>query len=160
MRWSSKMPRKLRILIIDSDPDTVSATRAYLEKNGYEVITANNGVTGLRRAREDKPDLVILDIIMPVMSGIEICVRLRENPETARTPVLMFTPRANTDDLSKRELQRISQRVDDMWRGFEVGAMDYVPKPVTEEKMLRAVRAILWSRGARFRTTVTPHTQG
>lgn len=153
------MPRKLRILIIDSDPEVVTATRAFLEQNGYEVHTANNGVTGLRKAHEDQPDLVILDIIMPVMNGFEICVRLRKDPVTAGLPVLMFTPRASTDDLSDRELRHITRRFEEMWAGFEVGATDYVPKPVTEQKMLRAVRAILWSGGARFRRIAVPHAE-
>jgi DNA-binding response OmpR family regulator len=149
--------RKLRILIIDADPDTITAMRAFLEQNGYEVHTANNGVTGLRKAHEDKPDLVILDIVMPVMNGFEICVRLREDPETSRVPVLMFTPHAYTEDMSKRELKQISRRFDELWRGYEVGATDYVPKPVTEQTMLRAVRAILWSGGAQFRRVAVPH---
>jgi DNA-binding response OmpR family regulator len=144
------MPRR-RILIVDDNPDTLAALRELLEQHEFEVETANNGVTGLRKAREDKPDLVILDVLMPVLNGYEVCTRLRNDPETRRIPVLMFSRRGSIDDLNDGQLHTITDRFEQIWEGYEIGATDFVTKPVTAQKMLAAVKAIFWAGGARYR---------
>jgi DNA-binding response OmpR family regulator len=145
------MPRKRRILIVDDNPDTVDSLRELLEQNDFEVDTANNGVTGLRKAREDKPDLVILDVLMPVLNGYEVCTRLRNDPATRRLPVLMFSRRGSIDNLDDGQLHTITNRFEQVWEGFEIGATDFVTKPITSQKMLAAVRAIFWASGTKYR---------
>jgi len=87
-----------RILVVDDDPDFVEATRMVLESAGYEVISAADGDEGLQKARNDKPDLVILDVIMKtVLDGLHMSQEMAEDPEQAATPILMVTSIANSD---------------------------------------------------------------
>jgi len=87
-----------KILVVDDDPDFVSATKIILEKNNYVVISAPSGDTGYRRAREDKPDLVILDVIMDtVLDGLSVSQRMHDDPDLREVPIIMVTSIANTD---------------------------------------------------------------
>lgn len=87
-----------KILVVDDDPDFVSATKIILEKNNLEVISAPSGDTGYRRAREDKPDLVILDVIMDtVLDGLSVSQRMHDDPDLREVPIIMVTSIANTD---------------------------------------------------------------
>ena len=87
-----------KILVVDDDPDFVSATKIILEKNNHEVISAPSGDTGYRRAREDKPDLVILDVIMDtVLDGLSVSQRMHDDPDLREVPIIMVTSIANTD---------------------------------------------------------------
>ncbi len=87
-----------KILVVDDDPDFVSATKIILEKNNHEVISAPNGDTGYRRAREEKPDLVILDVIMDtVLEGLSVSQRMHDDPDLREVPIIMVTSIANTD---------------------------------------------------------------
>jgi CheY-like chemotaxis protein len=87
-----------KILVVDDDPDFVSATKIILEKNNHVVISAPSGDTGYRRAREDKPDLVILDVIMDtVLDGLSVSQRMHDDPDLREVPIIMVTSIANTD---------------------------------------------------------------
>jgi len=87
-----------KILVVDDDPDFVSATKIILEKNNHVVISAPSGDTGYRRAREDKPDLVILDVIMDtVLDGLSVSQRMHDDPDLRDVPIIMVTSIANTD---------------------------------------------------------------
>lgn len=87
-----------RIMIIDDDPDFVDATRMVLEKEGYQINTASGGKQGFRQAREEEPDLVILDVMMDsVLDGVTVSRKLHEDPITKQIPVVMVTSIANTD---------------------------------------------------------------
>lgn len=87
-----------KILVVDDDPDFVSATKIILEKNNHEVISAPSGDAGYRRAREDKPDLVILDVIMDtVLDGLSVSQRMHDDPDLRDVPIIMVTSIANTD---------------------------------------------------------------
>jgi CheY-like chemotaxis protein len=87
-----------KILVVDDDPDFVSATKIILEKNNHEVISAPSGDVGYRRAREDKPDLVILDVIMDtVLDGLSVSQRMHDDPDLREVPIIMVTSIANTD---------------------------------------------------------------
>jgi DNA-binding response OmpR family regulator len=153
------MPRR-HILIVDDNPDTLAALRELLEQHDYEVDTANNGVTALRKAREDKPDLIILDIFMPVLNGYEVCTRIRNDRSTARIPILMFTRRGSIEGLEGDEMTLIAKRFNQIWEGYEVGATDYLAKPITPQKMLAAVKAIFWAGGARYRRSGSSRQAG
>jgi DNA-binding response OmpR family regulator len=114
-----------RILIIDDEPEIVRVLRGYLEQAGYRVLTAFDGVEGLRRARQESPDLVILDLMLPGMDGIDVCRALRKG---ADIPIIMVTARVEETD---RVL------------GLELGADDYVTKPFSPRELVARVRAVL-----------------
>jgi two-component system alkaline phosphatase synthesis response regulator PhoP len=115
-----------RILIVEDEPDMVLGLKDNFEFEGYEVVTASDGATGLERARSQKPDLVILDIMLPKLSGLEVCKALRG--EGFEAPIVMLTARG----------QEIDKVV-----GLELGADDYVTKPFSIRELLARVRAIL-----------------
>lgn len=115
-----------KILIVDDEPDMVLGLRDNFELEGYEVVTARDGEEGLKRALREKPDLILLDLMMPKMSGLEVCRELRRSGFQA--PVLMLTARG-------QEIDKVL--------GLEVGADDYVTKPFGLSELLARVRAHL-----------------
>jgi pilus assembly protein CpaE len=117
-----------KILIIDDDMDTLRLVGLMLQKQGYQIIAANNGTQGLTKALEDRPDLILLDVMMPDMDGFEVTRRLRKNPATVSIPILMFTAKT---------------QLDDKVTGFEVGADDYLTKPTHPTELQAHVRALL-----------------
>jgi CheY-like chemotaxis protein len=134
------MPEK--ILIIDDDVDTLRLVGLMLQRQGYQIIAANNGEQGLAHADADSPDLILLDVMMPQMDGYEVARRLRSNPDTANIPILMFTAKA---------------QLDDKVTGFEAGADDYLIKPTHPTELQAHVKALL-SRSSKGRTTNPPST--
>jgi len=121
---------RTRILIADDDERIIASLRRALVYEGYEVTSASGGVEALAAARERQPDLVILDVMMPGLDGVEVCRRLREGGEV---PILMLTARDGTAD-----------RV----RGLDSGADDYLVKPFAYDELLARVRALLRRGGA------------
>jgi len=121
--------RKARILIVDDDADFAESTKTVLESKPYEVIVAVNGNEGLRKAREEKPDLILLDIIMPVEDGFTAAEHFKKDPELAKIPVLMLTSYAMKG--SGTGIPRS--------RGYELEAEDYIDKPVTPKDLLAIV---------------------
>ena len=114
-----------RILVVEDEPKIVDVVRLYLEREGFEVLAANDGATGLRRFRQEKPDLVILDLMLPVMDGLEICRTIRRE---ASTPIIVLTAR-------DEEVDKIV--------GLELGADDYITKPFSPRELVARVRAVL-----------------
>jgi CheY-like chemotaxis protein len=123
------MKRKARILLVDDDADFVESTKTILESEPYEVIVAANGDDGLRKARDEKPDLILLDIIMPVEDGFTAAEQLKKDPKLAKIPVLMLT------SYSTRGAGTSIPRS----RGYELDAEDYIDKPVTPKDLLTVV---------------------
>ena len=121
-----------RILVVDDDRGLVQVYVYFLENEGYEVLTAFDGLEGLEKARKEKPDLIILDIMMPGMDGYEVCHRLQQRPDTARIAVLMVTAKG---------------LVDDQVTGYDAGALEFLTKPVTAKELLDRVRSLLWFAG-------------
>jgi DNA-binding response OmpR family regulator len=117
---------KSKVLIVEDEPDMILGLKDNFEFEGYEVITAADGTAGLERARVTKPDLIILDIMLPKLSGLEVCKTLRG--EGFENPIIMLTARG----------QEIDKVV-----GLELGADDYVTKPFSIRELLARVRAIL-----------------
>ncbi len=115
-----------KILIVEDEPDMILGLKDNFEFEGYEVLTASDGAAGLERARSDKPDLIILDIMLPKLSGLEVCKTLRG--EGFAGPIVMLTARG----------QEIDKVV-----GLELGADDYVTKPFSIRELLARVRAVL-----------------
>jgi DNA-binding response OmpR family regulator len=120
------MPK--RILVIEDDPAVLRAMSFMLEKEGYEVLTAVNGLEGLTKAKGENPDLLILDVMLPGIDGFEICHRLRAEPQTARLPILMLSAKGQAADKAM---------------GLQVGANEYLTKPVERVVLLGKVEALL-----------------
>lgn len=124
---------KATVLLIDDDPDFVAGTRMTLEANGYRTLTALNGPDGLALARSEKPDLVLLDIIMPRQDGFMVCEALKSDPSLSNIPVIMLT------SFSERLRQTSYSAV----QGLMMEADDYLDKPVRPSELLRRVQAAL-----------------
>ncbi len=123
-----------RILIIEDEPDLRDVVQFNLEEAGYEVLTAANGSEGLRLAREKKPALVLLDIMLPDISGLDVCRTLKNAPETSQLFVVLLTAKAE-------EIDRVV--------GFELGADDYVVKPFSVRELTLRVAAHLRRSGGK-----------
>jgi two-component system phosphate regulon response regulator PhoB len=117
-----------RILVVDDEPDLLELVRISLSQAGFEVDTAETGEEGLSRARRNRPDLVVLDVMLPDLPGTEVCRRMRADPELAGLPILMLTAKSE-------EVDRIV--------GFELGVDDYVTKPFSPRELTLRVQAIL-----------------
>jgi two-component system alkaline phosphatase synthesis response regulator PhoP len=127
------MKDKATILLIDDDKDFVEATKVVLESKPYEVITAYNGSDGLKQAKTEKPDLIILDVIMPVKDGFNAADELKKDPELQKVPVIMLTSFA--DRRGETNLS-VSQ-------GLALDTEDYIDKPVSPEELLKRVEKLL-----------------
>jgi len=114
-----------RILVVDDDAKTVELVKLYLDRDGYQVLTAYNGLEALRLARDSCPDLIVLDLMLPDVDGIEICRILRRESEV---PIIMLTARTTDQD---------------KLAGLDLGADDYVTKPFSPKELLARVRAVL-----------------
>jgi len=117
-----------RILVVDDTPDNVEILKMRLESQGYEVLTAADGEEGLRKIRSDTPDLVLLDIMMPKLDGIEVCRRVKADASLPFIPIIMVTAKADTRDIVA---------------GLEAGGDDYLTKPVDHAALTARVRSML-----------------
>ena len=119
------------VLVADDDDDVRALVARRLERAGYRVITARDGAEALRLAQEDVPDLAVLDIMMPKLTGYDVTERLREDPATERMPVILLTARVQEADVG---------------RGFAAGADDYIKKPFSPQELCARVQAVLGRR--------------
>ncbi len=118
----------MKILIVDDEIDILEFLSYNLRKEGFNILTANNGLKGLEIAKKEEPDLIILDVMMPEMDGIEACEKIRETPSLEDTLVLFLTARAE-------EYSELA--------GFTAGADDYITKPIKPKLLISRVKAIL-----------------
>ncbi|MBI5526134.1 MAG: response regulator [Deltaproteobacteria bacterium] len=121
---------KKRILLVDDDPDFVEAVKAVVTNGGYDVDVAYDGKEALEKAAKQKPDLVILDVMMPVMNGHEACNALRADPATSQIPVILLTAvasRVSTSTYTHRDM-------------LESKADDYIAKPVAPAELLARIK--------------------
>lgn len=117
-----------RILIIEDEKGLVQSLTWYFNREGYETIAASDGIEGLRKAQTVLPDLILLDLMLPGMGGLEVCRELRAGEKTRQIPIIMLTARAEETDQVE---------------GFAKGADDYVTKPFSNKVLLQRVKAIL-----------------
>jgi len=122
-----------KVLLVDDDVDFGEATKLLLESKGYEVVLAYDGKDGLEKVRAEKPDLVILDVMMPEMSGYDVCVVLKADPELKKIPVILLT--AVDQALFKTTYTQTM--------GLMTEAEDYIAKPVEPEDLVRRVEDLL-----------------
>jgi len=128
MQTNDMSNNKQKILIVDDEPDILELIEYNLKKEGYQVYTASNGVEAIAAAKKHLPDLIILDIMMPKLDGIETCRQLRAIPEFKSTFIVFLTARSE-------EYSEIS--------GFNVGADDYIAKPIKPRALISRINAIL-----------------
>ena len=126
-----------KILVIEDDPIGLRLIQYTLQHEGYQVLSAPNGLEGLRKANEENPDLVILDVMLPGIDGFEVCYRLRAEPQTAQLPILMLSAKAQDTDKTT---------------GLKVGADDYLTKPASPSEIVKRVETLLAQR--RYPSTV------
>jgi len=115
------MERKAKILLVDDDTDFVESTKIVLESKPYEVIVAHEGNEALRKAREERPDLILMDIIMPIKDGFSAAEQLKQDPQLSQIPTLMLTSFS-----ARRGETEIP-----VSRGFALDVEDYIEKPVS-----------------------------
>ncbi len=120
--------KESRILVIEDEEDILNLLQINLESAGYQVFSADNGFDGLKMAREKSPDLILLDLMLPQMDGLEICRRLKSDEKLKKIMIIMLTAKSE-------EIDRVV--------GFELGADDYVVKPFSIRELLLRVRAVL-----------------
>jgi DNA-binding response OmpR family regulator len=119
-----------RILVIDDEPEITQIIEAFLENAGHQITTENSSVMGIERAKELRPDLILLDIMMPNMDGYEICDELKKSDTTSDIPVIFLTGKDSRDDKG---------------RSFQVGGDMFVKKPFSCERLLEIVNIVLQS---------------
>lgn len=120
------MPK--RILVVDDEVEAVKMMRIVLETSGYEVIGAHEGQEALKKAREENPDLIILDLMLPKMDGYKVCGLLKKDSRYAKIPIVMFTARVQEEDIQL---------------GKELGADAYITKPFEPQALLGKIKELL-----------------
>ncbi|NND88716.1 MAG: response regulator transcription factor [Flavobacteriaceae bacterium] len=120
--------KDMKILLVDDEPDILEIVGYNLAAEGYQIITAENGQIGVAKAKKHQPHLIILDVMMPEMDGIEACEKIRNMPELSETVITFFTARG--EDYSQVA-------------GFEAGADDYITKPIKPKVLISKVKALL-----------------
>jgi DNA-binding response OmpR family regulator len=121
-------PAGKKILVVEDEADILHLVTHYLEKEGFRLRTAGTGVQALKLVKEDRPDLIILDLMLPELDGLEVCKKIRMNADTAMIPILMLTAKAEESDTVI---------------GLELGADDYVTKPFSPKALVARVKALL-----------------
>jgi len=122
---ASALPKK--ILVVEDERDILQLIKLYLGKEGYRTVLASTGTEALKYAKAEKPDLIILDLMLPEIDGLEVCKRLRAAPDTAMLPIIMLTAKAEESDTVI---------------GLELGADDYVTKPFSPKALIARVKAL------------------
>ncbi len=117
-----------KILIVDDDMETLRLVGLMLQRQGYQIVAASNGTQALGLTRNEKPDLIVLDVMMPDMDGYEVTRQLRQDKDTLDIPIILFTAKS---------------QVDDKVTGYEVGADDYLTKPVHPAELVAHIKALL-----------------
>jgi len=126
--WSKKKTERAKILVIDDEPNIVQTLKDRLEMNDYRVVTASNGREGLEMAMTEKPDIILLDVIMPVMDGHEMLEHLRKTDEGRDVAVIMLSARSQNQDIA---------------RANACGIEDYIVKPFDLSELLEKIEGIL-----------------
>ncbi|GAK61161.1 response regulator receiver sensor signal transduction histidine kinase [Candidatus Vecturithrix granuli] len=131
----SREQHQASILLVDDNPANISFLFEYLDKLGFKVLVGEDGYDALRLAKEYLPDIILLDVLMPEMNGLETCLRLKEQKETEDIPIIFMTALSGVDDIV---------------RGFEVGGVDYITKPFQQKAVLARIHAHLTLRRQRM----------
>lgn len=121
----TETPRK--VLIVDDEPNIVTALEFLLKRSGYEVLLATNGAEALDRVESHRPDVVLMDVMMPIKSGFEVCQRMRERPELAQIKIVMLSAKGSEAEVSK---------------GLSLGADLYITKPFSTQELVATINRL------------------
>jgi len=132
------MTKKHRILVIEDEEDILALVHYNLVKNGFDVEIAASGEEGLHKAQRSRPDLVVLDLMLPHLDGLEVCRRLRESREFSDMAIVMMTAKGEEEDIVK---------------GLEYGADDYITKPFSQQVLVARIKAVLRRKEGSGRST-------
>lgn len=124
----NKMDRQKTILIVDDEEDILGLVEFHVQQQGYKTLKAASGETALKLARNEKPDLVILDLMLPGIGGLDVCKYLKSEPSTAHVPIIMLTAKGEETDIVK---------------GLELGADDYVTKPFSPKVLMARLKSVI-----------------
>jgi len=116
-----------KVLVVEDDRDILQLVKMYIEKEGFRTLSASNGAEALRQARTEHPDLIVLDIMLPELDGLEVCKKLRMAPQTSVLPIIMLTAKSEESDTVV---------------GLELGADDYVTKPFSPKALVARIKAL------------------
>ena len=122
MSWS--------VLVVDDEEETQKLIRVMLESHGFEISTAMRGKEAIEKIKQKQPDVVLLDLMMPDMDGIDVCIQLRNDPATADLPIIMLT---------------VLGTMRDVWEGMQAGATKYITKPMSRDTLVAALNEVLES---------------
>ncbi|MGH8717574.1 MAG: response regulator transcription factor [Burkholderiales bacterium] len=117
-----------KILIVDDEPNIVTSLEFLMDVNGYEVCIARNGEEALNQVAAEKPDLILLDVMMPIKNGFEVCQKIRENPDWQNIKIIMLTAKGRDIEVEK---------------GLAIGANAYTTKPFSTQELVQRVRELL-----------------
>ncbi len=114
-----------KVMVVDDEPDIVRLVSFSLRRHGFEVVEANDGLTAITLAEEESPDLILMDVMMPVMNGYDASKKLKENPKTRAIPIVMLSAKSQQTEMAA---------------GIESGATEYICKPFTPSELVEQVR--------------------
>ncbi|TFG32002.1 response regulator [Candidatus Thorarchaeota archaeon] len=118
-------PSNKKILVVDDEELTTELAKTFLEKHGFDVVIANNGETAIELAYFERPDLILLDVMLPTIDGFAVCKKLKDDTSFQKTPILMFTAKGLSSDME---------------RGEEVGADEYIVKPFSGKALVATIK--------------------
>lgn len=133
------MRSKPLVLVVDDEKSLVLIAERVLQKEGFDVITASNGVDGLKQALENIPDVIVLDIVMPGMNGYEVCRKLQGNESTCNIPVIFLSVKGVIDEKKGASAEGLKE----VNEAFDYGASDFLNKPVTARDLIEAIKKAL-----------------
>lgn len=127
------MSEKKRVLVVDDEPDFAAIVKGNLEKEGFEIEIAYNGIEALEKIKANPPDAIVLDVMMPEKDGYEVCAELKQDKQYADIPIVMLT--AVADHVSSTRYSH--------WDGMNMEADDYLPKPASADEITESVKSLL-----------------
>ncbi len=133
------MRTKPLVLVVDDEKSLVLIAQRVLQKEGFDVITANNGVEGLQQAYANLPDVIVLDIVMPEMNGYQVCQKLQANEKTCGIPIIFLSVKGNVDEKKGATIEGLKE----INEAFNRGASDFLNKPVTAMELIDTINKAL-----------------
>jgi CheY-like chemotaxis protein len=133
------MRPKPLVLVVDDEKSLVLIAERVLQKEGFDVVTAYNGIDGFKKALESLPDVIVLDIVMPEMNGYEVCQKLQANEKTCNIPVIFLSVKGTVDENKGATIEGLRE----INEAFNRGASDFLNKPVTARELIDAIKKAL-----------------
>ena len=136
-------PKEKCILVVEDNERLARAVQLILQRQGFRVINAYDGLEGIEKAVEETPDLILLDIGLPVIDGYEVARRLTGHPATAHIPIIILSVKGRIDGLDPRDKHKMARRIRQQLRGLDAGAIEFLTKPIKAAELIKVVKAVL-----------------